>query len=123
MNILLLTTIYPEPSSYGIEGDTNVVHYFAREWVKLGHRVVVLHLHTNAIKKMNRIIDKRYHGVHVNNNEGVGVLCATAQILIPHSFVPFKWQQERIASKMVKSLAKEIPDFPDVTFVFLSRNS
>ena len=40
-NILLLTHIYPgegTPSSY-----TPVVHYFAKEWVKMGYNVVVIH--------------------------------------------------------------------------------
>lgn len=39
MNILLITPIYPGP---GIpKTDTPVVHYFAREWVKEGHKVRV----------------------------------------------------------------------------------
>lgn len=118
MNILLLTTIYPEPESYGIENDTKVVHYFAREWVKMGHRVVVFHLHTNAIKNVYRMLDGRYHGVRINKNEGVDVFCATSQLIVPHSFVPFKWQQEFVANKIVKSLFNEMPDFvPDVISV------
>lgn len=40
-NILLLTTIYPLPSkdNHG----TPVCHYFAREWVKMGYNVRVIH--------------------------------------------------------------------------------
>lgn len=118
MNILLLTTIYPEPENYGIESDTKVVHYFAREWVKMGHRVVVFHLHTNAIKNVKRCIDTRYRGVRYNKREGVEVFCASTQIFVPHSFVPYKWQQERAARRMLKSLANEIPDFtPNVISV------
>lgn len=40
-NILLLTHIYPgagTPDTY-----TQVVHYFAKEWVKMGYRVLVIH--------------------------------------------------------------------------------
>lgn len=40
MNILLITSIYPLPS--GNKG-TSVCHYFAREWVKMGHDVRVVH--------------------------------------------------------------------------------
>lgn len=118
MNILLLTTIYPEPVSYGIENDTRAVHYFAREWVKMGHRVVVLHLHTNAFKNASRMIDPRHWNVHSNDNEGVKVFCTTTQILKPHSFVPYKWQQEYNAIIMVKALTNEIKDFiPDAITV------
>lgn len=41
-NILLLSTIYPAPD-IKIPNNTNVVHYFAREWVKQGHEVLVIH--------------------------------------------------------------------------------
>lgn len=39
--ILLLTTIYPSPD-ISITNNTNVVHYFAREWVKMGFEVRVV---------------------------------------------------------------------------------
>lgn len=42
MNILLLSTIYPAPD-INIANNTNVVHYFAKEWVKQGHNVLVIH--------------------------------------------------------------------------------
>jgi len=38
--ILLLTTIYPAPDlKYG----TSAIHYFTREWIKMGHIVKVIH--------------------------------------------------------------------------------
>lgn len=41
--ILLLTTIYPAPDlKYG----TSAIHYFTREWVKMGHDVIVIHYQT-----------------------------------------------------------------------------
>ena len=39
-NILLLTSVYP---SEDVLNQTPVVHYFAREWIKMGHRVIVIH--------------------------------------------------------------------------------
>ena len=42
MKILVLTPIYPSPSSP--EGATPVVHYFAKEWVRQGHDVHVIRL-------------------------------------------------------------------------------
>lgn len=40
-NILVLTHIYPGAGTPN--GYTSVVHYFAKEWVKLGNRVIVIH--------------------------------------------------------------------------------
>lgn len=41
MNIILFTSTYP--SKYLPKGATPVVHYFAKEWVKTGHQVHVIH--------------------------------------------------------------------------------
>ena len=41
MNILLLSTIYPLPSSQN--KGTAICHYFAKEWVAMGHKVNVIH--------------------------------------------------------------------------------
>lgn len=40
MNIQILTSEYPNDFS---KYDTPIVHYFAREWIKAGHRVEVIH--------------------------------------------------------------------------------
>lgn len=39
-NILVLTPIYP--SEDGVKGSTPVVHYFTKEWIKLGYNVLVI---------------------------------------------------------------------------------
>lgn len=44
MNIFLLTSVYPY--QYAPKGTTPVVHYFAKEWVKMGHQVHVIHIVT-----------------------------------------------------------------------------
>ena len=41
MNILILTSIYPNANS--AKGTTPVVHYFCQEWIKQGHKVIVIH--------------------------------------------------------------------------------
>ena len=41
MNILLITTIYPLPTSNN--HGTKVCHFFAQEWMKMGHNVRVVH--------------------------------------------------------------------------------
>lgn len=43
-NILVLTSIYPSAESP--RGFTPVVHYFAKEWVKMGYNVKVIHNQT-----------------------------------------------------------------------------
>ena len=40
--ILMLTTVYPSPDLL-VTNNTNVCHYFASEWVKLGYDVLVVH--------------------------------------------------------------------------------
>ena len=43
MNILVLTSIYPEPDDEKKAGVTPVVHDFTKVWVTQGHNVVVIH--------------------------------------------------------------------------------
>ena len=43
MKILVITTFYPHPGRKDLLRDTSAVHYIAREWVKQGHQVTVLH--------------------------------------------------------------------------------
>ncbi len=47
MKIYVLTPNYPSASTP--VGTTPVVHYFAREWVKMGHEVVVFHWETKYL--------------------------------------------------------------------------
>ena len=41
MNILLISTIYPMPGP--VNHGTKVCHFFAQEWMKMGHNVRVVH--------------------------------------------------------------------------------
>lgn len=43
MNILILTSVYPQADDEKNSGVTPVVKYFAKEWVKAGHKVIVVH--------------------------------------------------------------------------------
>ena len=43
MKILILTTIFKDPEDSKDSEMTPVVHYFAREWVRMGHEVEVMH--------------------------------------------------------------------------------
>ena len=46
MDILLITQIYPEPDDRDGYTPTKTVEYFAKEWVKLGNNVLVIHCQT-----------------------------------------------------------------------------
>lgn len=43
MRILLLTSVYKDDSLGNLDESTLIVNYFARDWVKQGHEVVVIH--------------------------------------------------------------------------------
>ncbi len=43
MNILVITQLYPQPDDVGDNKPTRTVEYFAKEWVKMGHKVIVVH--------------------------------------------------------------------------------
>ena len=43
MNILVLTSVYRDESIGTADKATDIVNLFAREWVKMGHNVVVVH--------------------------------------------------------------------------------
>ena len=44
MNILVVTSIYPREDATEESTATKVVHYFVKEWEKLGHKVIVIHV-------------------------------------------------------------------------------
>lgn len=43
MNILVISQLYPQPDDVGDNKPTKTVEYFAKEWVKSGNNVVVMH--------------------------------------------------------------------------------
>jgi glycosyltransferase involved in cell wall biosynthesis len=43
MNILVITQIFPQPDDVGDNQPTKTVQYFARDWARDGHKVVVIH--------------------------------------------------------------------------------
>lgn len=113
MNILLISSIYPEPEEYRIRNDTKAVHYFAKEWVNDGHRVIVLHPYQNAIKLLlSRKISKE---IRENVIDGVTVIFGEVQLYIPHTNRPLVFQQKHLAVRMREYLRKKHSDFvPDL---------
>ena len=52
MKILVITTFYPHPERKDLLRDTSAVHYIAREWVKQGHQVTVLHCYGHYFREL-----------------------------------------------------------------------
>lgn len=114
MNILLISTLYPEPEDYGIVNDTKTVHYFAREWVKMGHSVVVFHPYRNPLPN----ILSYSKGIKSSCIEGVNVVFGQNQLLVPHNFVPSTFQQKWLAKRFLRFIKNSLPDFvPDLVSV------
>lgn len=114
MNILLISTLYLEPDEYGIVNDTKAVHYFAREWVKMGHKVVVFHPYRNPLPKFFSF----RKGIKSSCIEGVEVVFGQNQLLVPHNFVPSALQQKWLANRFLHYIRISHPDFvPDVVSV------
>lgn len=125
-SILLLTTIYPSPD-INIANSTNVVHYFAREWVQLGYdvRVVfnypvyirILHwagaLCANLLaSKFNTSVTVHYTSKdYVFEMDSVKVIRMPLFKPLPHGAVPKKHLHRQV-NKIHKYLSDEnfIPD-------------
>lgn len=114
MNILLISTLYPEPEEYGIVNDTQAVHYFAREWVKMGHRVVVFHPYRNPLPKLFSMRCR----VKASCIDGVDIVFGQNQLFLPHNYVPYAFQQKRLARRFLEYVEEKYPDFvPDIISV------
>lgn len=111
MNILIVSSLYPEPSSYGIKNDTLVVHYFAKKWVEQGHRVVVLHPYYNAVGNIKHYFDIHSHRILRSEQDGVTVIYGEAQLFVPHALYPAEWRDKLLASRMKKYMKEHLSDF------------
>ena len=98
MKLYVLTPIYATTTP--MQGTTPVVHYFTREWVKLGHTVTVFHFAAKYPKPYYWISKRFQHQLNTrigglvpvesptNNDyeaEGVTIHCRCLKKIIPHS--------------------------------------
>lgn len=125
-NILLITTIYPLPTkdNHG----TAVCHFFAREWVKMGYNVQVIHYQAVYprffywIARINqkRIAAKTGAVVYTHRDkdvseyvmEGVSVIRIPLYKPIPHGRFSHKAIEESILTIIEKNKEKGV--IPDV---------
>lgn len=118
MNILVISSIYPEPKDYGISEDTKVVHYFTQYWANQGHKVIVIHPYFNAVKKIKHFTSKYAHRIVHSEIDNVTVVYGESQLFVPHSLFPAKWRQINLAKRMRNYLETNFPDFiPDAVSV------
>ena len=117
MNIIIYTHLYPTPEKYGIPPDTKVVHYFARDWQKMGHRVQVIVMNHWPVKELGRhplsqIIPREddYEW------EGVPVHIFNYQLLTPKKRHPEAFQARKI-NDMLSRFKKRLGWTADRVFV------
>ena len=117
LKILLLTSIYPEPKEYCVPEDSNAIHYFAREFIKQGHEVIVCHLYSNPISRIGRMgLGVGSKKIKLNSRDGVKVVFSSIQIFIPHKYCGFKNVQTQTAKKVKRFLLEELHYIPDIVF-------
>lgn len=122
--VLILTTLYPAPDIP--KTDTPVVHYFAREWVKMGYEVRVVHYVPNFPKWLYKItkpfkdVISAYVGFGIRTNpyldreyeiEDVNVKRITLKKMLPHTLYP-RDEVNKALSKTLSYCNKEgfVPD-------------
>ncbi len=97
MNIFIYTHLYPTPEKYGIPPDTKVVHYFARDWIKMGHRVQVVMFNHWPVKELLRHdIRQLIPREDDFEYEGVPVHIFNYQLLTPRRRRPENFQAAKI---------------------------
>ena len=65
MKILVVTQMYSQPDDSGDNKPTKTVNYFVKEWVVMGHEVVVMHCPSKfplILYKMPNVIKEKYAG-------------------------------------------------------------
>ena len=117
MNILILTHLYPTPEGYGIPPDTKVIHYYAKDFQKMGHRVQVVLMNHWPVKELFRH-DLRTLIVREADYEmeGVPVHLFCYQLLTPRKRHPESWQAE-IINKRLAALVASLGWKPDRVLV------
>ena len=55
MNLLLITQVYPDEKGVKTARNSNVCHYWTKEWVKMGHQVHVIYLYSQYLPILHKI--------------------------------------------------------------------
>lgn len=110
-NVLLLTTMYPDP----LRPATEICHYFTREWVKMGYNVLVINyrsmfprIYTDLAGLFPKLA-QRYIGNHVEMDRDMSIVQHEVEGIpvysIPiYKYVPHGRYSKREINKQVKKL-------------------
>ncbi len=123
----MLTTVYPSPD-LSVTNNTNVCHYFAKEWVNQGHEVLVIHNYPIYLKifhliakifapflasKFNTLITTSYTSADKSINiDGVQLVRMPLFKPLPHFAVPSKILHKQI--NKIESYCKSQNFVPDI---------
>ncbi len=118
MKVLVVSATYPEPPSFGLPKDTLAVHYFAKQWVRDGHEVMVIHPFFNRAGNLLDCFRIHRLGIRHSCVEGVNVVFGASQIFVPHSIKPLPFQERCLAKRIKKHIHKYFGSYtPDVVSV------
>ena len=117
MQIAIYTHIYPTFENSGIEPDTKIIHYVAKEFAAMGHIVHVFYLHHWAVKEVGKnglkyIIPKKTDYIY----EGIQVHLIQYQLSIPKRRFPQRYQAKQI-DKTIREYCKQNNIHFDKVFV------
>lgn len=104
MDILVFSSYYPFKGDSNPEQITNAVHYFCKEWVKNGNRVIVINLEIKFLNMNNwkNIISKDNIFESI---EGVKIYKFQISRIIP--------KKNKIFNIQIKGVVKDILDILD----------
>lgn len=119
MKILVITTFYPQPNRQDLIQDTSVVHYFAKEWVKEGHCVDVVHLYAHNFKKILNYKHLKYGKFQkCQQLDGVNVHLMENQFFVKNARCYLKFQQRNIFNKINEYFDNNFKEYePDIVLV------
>ena len=124
MNLLFFTQVYPDEAGVNTFRSSSVCHYWTKEWVKQGHRVLVIYCYPNyhpifhwMAKRIPMFISQFTNGTLTNHLEnkikytkdGVEILKLPMKKIMP---------KIRYSNKVITSLVKDVKDYTsDKNFV------
>ena len=128
MNILVITQMYSQPDDVGDNKPTKTVNYFVKEWIAMGHSVVVMHCPSKfpiALYLLPRFVKEKFAGkisTMVPSIESRKRLCrdekgAKVYRIPMMKFIPGQAYSEatmKNQTKVIVSILKKINFIPDL---------
>ena len=119
MNILVITTFYPQPNRKDLVKDTSVVYYFAKEWIKQGHNVDVIHLYAHNLKNvLNFKVSKYGKFQKCQVIDGINIHLMENQFWVKNAKHYMWFQQRKITNRINEYFECNFKDYkPDIILV------